>query len=179
LYKNTFIADYHKGYNIYHIHETYIFDDRRFDSAFFKIWGIEDGFTYFKNCLLYVVGKQLDKVYYQSGKSKSDNYKFVKSINFTYIMPKPNYWLKGKGQLIESWKNWKKDGREKNSNFFNPTDCFINFTKNDFRLLKKSPASYAGTNESLHINNEVAKINKDFYGKSRALNPSAGAFEAY
>ena len=180
LYINTSIIDYHKGWDVYHIHESYIFNNDYPNYMFFKLWEIRDGLTYFSNCLLYVFDERLYTVYHQSGESLPDDYKLLKLDYFVYLMPEPTYWLKAEKFFINNWREWRRNNVLDNNSYFGPPENpFKNFKQNDFRLNSNSIPEHFGSPIYLDSNKPAFKVDKDFYGKSRYPKPSAGAFEVY
>ena len=180
LYINTSIVDYHRGWDIYYLHETFVFNNKKPVSYFFKLWEIDDCAIYFTNCFLYAEDIELHSVYYQSGDSKPDDYIMLQPDYFVYLMPPPKYWLKGKGQFVSDWSEWKKgDKHDSNSLFMSSQNSFVASDKDDFRLIANSPIAYLGSSEFLDTQDPRKSVTKDFYGKSRYPKPSVGAFEMY
>ncbi|MCD4675934.1 MAG: hypothetical protein K8S18_08055 [Desulfobacula sp.] len=186
LYINTFHADYHKGWDSYHINETFILKDARksgFQDVFFKIWGIDNGNTYFRNCLFYVFDKRINKFIYMSANYDPDDYRFVNFDNCVYLMPQPDYWLRGKnGEQFKTWKEWKKiSGNDANSTFSNVKEqsCFHNSEQDDYRLSKDTFLAKDKYSNFVNIKNNTFIIDKDFFGKKREKATAAGAFEFY
>lgn len=51
IYIDTFLGDYHRGYQVYHVNETFLFTKDTF--AFYRLWGIDAGETIIARCLIY------------------------------------------------------------------------------------------------------------------------------
>ena len=186
LYINTFHVDYHKGWDNYHINETFILKDARengFEDVFLKIWGIDNGNTFFRNCLFYVFDKSINKFIYMSANYDTDDYKFLNFDYCVYLMPKPNNWLKGKNgeefKTLEEWKNLS--GNDKHSTFSDNRDksYFHSQTEDDYRLLKETILSRTKYSNLIKLKHEILVVDKDFFGKKRTVITPSGAFDVY
>jgi len=177
LYVNCMFADYHKGWDAYHVNETFIFDENYEEDTFFKLWGLKGGLTYFRNCLLSSTSKSLKTMFFQGTTSWPDQYKLVLPDYFVYLMERPSYWVRGQEQAIEKWSAWQAGGRERNSVLARPTPCFVDRENEDFRPRSTCPASAAGSDEYVKHGEEGMRVARDFHGKLRGEEPSVGAFE--
>lgn len=175
LYINTFIGDYHRGWDVHHVNETYIFEKGGF--SFFRLWGMSNGSTHFRNCLLYVEPPGLHNVYFQGENGRPNEYRLLRPDFLVYIMPKPLCWLGGQGQKITAWEDWQNDERDRNSHFQGPISCFVDPKRGDYRLLPQSPATNFGCSDFVLQKHPGMKVERDFCGVVRSEKPSAGAFE--
>ncbi len=175
VYVNTFIGDYHSGWDVHHVHETYVFDNGGF--SFFRLWGISNGSTYFINCLVYAEASGLQNVYFQGKNGRPNEYMFLHPNYLVYIMPQPSRWLGGQGQEVKKWKDWQDTARDRNSHFQGPTNCFVDPKKADYRLVSQSPAAHFGRSDFILQTHPGMKVLRSFSGKARSEKPSVGAFE--
>ena len=176
LYVNSTISDYHKNYTAYRVHETYIYDTNSEWLRFLALWGI-DGDLIFENNLVY---KELDRikgVYWEGGTSQEGDYFNIIPNYNSYLINPPQYWVAMiNGSRIFDFEDWQNLGKDINSSFITPENCFINYNQSNFNL--NSNCSIIGKGNKDYINNEIPlRVNKDFKGTSR-INPSPGAFES-
>ena len=76
IYYNTFIGDYHYGYNVGHYYETFIFPDQTF--SFYRLWGLSSPGTDIHECLIVCDGL-LKSLFYQN--EVSSQFKYIRFTN--------------------------------------------------------------------------------------------------
>jgi hypothetical protein len=177
VYINTIIGDYHNGWDVYHVHETFLFNSLRKRSVFYSIWTLNNGFSYIRNSLVYVSGDALKHIYYQGKSAISKNYNFLRPDFMVYIMLSPSSWLKGREIEIKNWESWKNETRDYNSYFIEKKNTSKDYGQKDYQFLTELPTRNIGCNHFLRKDRK--SVLRDFQGKKRTSNPSVGAFEAY
>jgi len=173
VYLNTWLADYHKGWTNWHVHETFVFEDK--PPVLVKNWGMQ-GYTVFANCLLRA-GKGVGVVYWQSGQASKDGYRLFRVDHMLYLMPRPDYWVCGQGVAIRDRRAWLAEGLERGCVVADEAPEFADAARHDFRLRPGSPACRFGSPAFLHPRDAALKVTRDFDGRPRPTPPAVGAFE--
>jgi len=177
LYLNSLFIDYHQFWDAHHVNETFIFDGGYEQDAFFKLWGLKGGATYFRNCLLHSTSENLNTMFLQGTTTWPDQYQFILPDFFVYLMEAPSFWVRGQKQTIKALSEWRAGGRDINSVLARPSPCFADRERGDFRPRSTCAASGAGSDEYVKHEEAGMRVAKDFYGRPRGGQPSAGAFE--
>ncbi len=173
IYLNTWLADYHKGWTNWRIHETFVFDEP--PPALIKNWGMQS-VTVFANCLL-SAPKGVDVMFWQSGKAGPDGYRLFRVDHMLYLAPPPRYWVCGQGAAIVDRSAWLAQGLERGGALMQKAPGFVDAANGDFRLRPTSPAAGFGTPRYLRPADPALRVARDFYGRSRPARPAVGACE--
>lgn len=174
VYINTWLADYHKGWTNWHIHETYLFETPM--PVFVKNWGMREGLTVFANGLLHAPnGAQV--VYWQSGKATQDGYRLFRAHHLLYLLPPPRFWMRGQGVEIRDRQSWLAEGSESGTRVSDARPAFTALSERDLRLRAASPAVGFASPAFLAPRDRALRVVRDFNGIRRPSAPAAGAFE--
>ena len=180
IYLNVHFVDYHQGWDVYHIHETFVYENVPSPIFFYTLQGVNNGHSYLTNCLINVEGKNLKSVYFQKGVYGPTEYKALKADFCVYAMPLPGSWLRGPEIKITTWKDWQKANDYENNSIMTSDDVGLwKFEKRDYRLTSGSSAASYGSGDYLITTDKRMTVDRDFNGKIRPKTPSAGAFEVY
>ena len=174
VYINSWMGDYHKGWTNWHLHETYFFQDKT--PALVKNWGMASGLTVIANSLMYAP-KGVEAVYWQSGKAAKDGYALFRADRLLYLMPPPDFWVRGQGVEIRDRAAWLAMGLERGCLVSNQAPDFVDLDKRDLRLKSASPAAGFGSPQFLNPLDAALRVVRDFNGVQRPARPSVGAFE--
>ena len=174
LYIDSWLADYHKGWTNWHLHETHIATKPM--PVFVKNWGVY-GPTVFANGLIHApVG--LQDVYWQSGKAEKDGYRRFRADHLFYLMPKPNHWARGLGVAISSREKWLAEGLERDCQWLPETPSpFLDPAKGDYRPRASSVLVGKASPAFLDPKDAGLRVRRDFLGVPRPNPPTPGAFE--
>jgi len=174
LYIDSWLADYHKGWTNWHLHETHVFTSR--GPVFVKNWGMRHPTMFVNNLLIAPEG--LETVYWQSGKAGKDGYRQFRAANTLYLMASPTAWVRGLGTTIESRDAWLAEGLEQGCRWkVTNSPGFALVRDGTFRLDGASEAVGFGTGALLAPKDRGLRVLRDFYGRPRPDPPAAGAFE--
>ncbi len=174
VYINTWLADYHKGWTNWHLHETYLFEKPM--PVFVKNWGMRDGLTVFANGLL-CAQQGADVVYWQSGKATAEGYRLFRARHMLYALPEPRYWMRGLGVEFRDRKAWLAEGLDTGGRVSAGPPGFVDVKSRDLRIRANSPAVGFGAPLFLNPKDRALRVTRDFNGRPRPARPAAGAFE--
>jgi len=174
LYVDSWLADYHKGWTNWHLHETHVFSKR--GPVFVKNWGMRHPTLFVNNLLIAPEG--METIYWQSGKADKDGYRQFRAKNTLYLMSTPTAWMRGLGKTITSREEWLAEGLEQGCRWLvTNTPGFALSRSGVYRLEPSSPAAGFGTSALLYPIDRGLLVARDFYGRRRPIPPAAGAFE--
>jgi hypothetical protein len=134
------------------------------------------GLTVLANGLLYAP-KGIQAVYWQSGKATKDGYRLFRADQMLYLMPKPDFWVRGQGVEIKDRKAWLSEGLERDGLISDRSPDFLDPEKKNLRLKPVSPAARFGSPQFLDPPDAALRVARDFNGTPRPSPPAAGAFE--
>ena len=174
VYRNTWLADYHKGWHNWHIHETHVWTEPM--PVFVKNWGIQDGLTIFANGLL-AAPAGVERVYWQSGKAPEHGYRQFLADTMWYCLREPRSWLWGVGKDIPDRAAWLAEGRERNCVVAPDGVVFADAAGDDYRPTVSSAVCGRGSDRFLVPSDAALRVAVDFNGVRRPDTPTPGAFE--
>ena len=174
VYVNNWLADYHRGWTNWHVHETYVFDNVA--PVFVKNWGMRQRPTVFANGLL-CARRGAKVVYWQSGNAEKDGYRLFRADRMLYLMPRPGYWMRGLGVAIKGREDWLAEGLERGCVVLDKPAEFVDRARGDYRLKPDSPGAGFGSSAFLDPSDAALRVTRDFNGRPRGSSPAAGAFE--
>lgn len=198
IYINTYLRDYHQGYDVYHIHNTYYFDEAFHQDTFLRLSQADLGRSHFYNNLIYSTGStywntyNLNKFCFESPGVIGECARAVMGDFNVYRIAIADYeglpwWVYGNEEdKIEEFAVWQSLGKDLNSLLFDDPDwapsCFavdFAFSVNRRDLLSSCPVVNAGSPRYLKLRDDPALvIERDFWGRPRDDgHPDAGAFE--
>lgn len=175
LYVNTWLADYHKGWSNWHVHESYLFERR--GPVFVKNWGMDaNGMTVFANGLVHAP-EGLEVMFWQSGKAKEDGYELFRAHHMLYAMPPPAFWVRGQGVETRERSAWLAKGFSKGTEIIEAPPLPTLADDVLPTLLPPPRAKAHAAPDFLDCPDAGLRVTRDFFGRPRPSPPTAGAFE--
>lgn len=164
VFTDTPLADYHKGYEVIHSFEDFIFTEP--STRFLALWGLRDGTLRIEHCLFVLPH---NKVFLHQGEAgTSKDYMWVSSDFNIFYLGIPMDWVSGQGIFIKKITDWQAMGNDRHSWVFplNPQKSI------DARSLER----ILGKGLSPPLELVGAHIpQSDYLGKPRGREPYVGA----
>ncbi|WP_459919121.1 hypothetical protein [Desulfocicer niacini] len=196
IYINTNITDYHKGGEIYHVHETYYFDNDHLGHADsirnFDVFCVTGGQLKIRNCLVFSIADSHWTEYYISSSGSYENWELINPDYCAYIIKDQGlHWLRFNDSIVpdssedrvDDWDEWQTtwamDAHSINETYSSDYEYFVDINNFDFRLADDNPAANVGCNDFLNPDDEQMKVDRDFGGNMRENSPTMGAFDVY